>query len=92
MRVSTFCSYTCMDVELRTMKKYCAIINLHPGILDNAGMATTRALASIGFDCVVDTRIGKVLYFTAESEEQAHRVASSQTNEVMETYELTVVS
>ena len=40
---------------------YRAKIMLHTGILDNAGMAVTHALKSIGFSEVENVRIGRTL-------------------------------
>ena len=37
---------------------------LRPRILDNAGKATTKALESLGFTGVLDTRIGKIIELT----------------------------
>ena len=68
--------------------KYKAHILLHKSILDNAGNAVTHALQSIGFTSVLDTRIGKILYFSASSDEEAELIIKSQTNEVMEYYEI----
>lgn len=71
------------------MNKYRAIIRLRLGILDNAGMAVTHALNTMGFETIQDVRIGKILIFDANSLEEADEIAKSQTNEVMETYEVT---
>jgi len=60
---------------------------LRPGILDNAGKATTKALHTLGFPEVNDVKIGKVIDITCE-EEDIERIAKSQVNEVMEDYEL----
>ena len=60
---------------------------LRPGILDNAGKATTKALASLGFDDVTSTRIGKTIELQCD-EEQIEKIAKSITNEVMETYKI----
>jgi len=58
---------------------------LKPGILDNAGKATTRALHSLGFDNVNDVKIGKTIKLTCD-ENDIERIAKSQVNEVMENY------
>jgi len=58
---------------------------LKPGILDNAGKATTRALHSLGFDKVNDVKIGKTIKLTCD-ENDIERIAKSQVNEVMENY------
>ena len=63
-------------------------IMLHTGILDNAGMAVTHALKSIGFSEVENVRIGRTLDYNADSLEEAENIAKSQTNEVMEYYEV----
>jgi phosphoribosylformylglycinamidine synthase subunit PurS len=68
---------------------YRATIRLHPGILDNAGLAVTHALKTMGFETIQDVRMGKILIFDANSLEEADEIAKSQTNEVMETYEVT---
>ena len=60
---------------------------LRPGILDNAGKATTRALKSLGFDDVANVRIGKTIELQC-SAEQVEKIAKSITNEVMETYKI----
>jgi len=70
------------------MKRYKAIIQIREGILDNAGQAVTHALGTIGFDGVSNVRIGKILEFSIDSREKANQIAESQTNNVMETWEL----
>ena len=60
---------------------------LRPGILDNAGKATTRALKSLGFDDVANVRIGKITVLEC-SAEKIEKIAKSITNEVMETYKI----
>jgi len=67
---------------------YRAKIMLHRAILDNAGMAVTGALNSMGWPEVKDVRIGRILEFDAPSLEKANEIAKSQTNEVMEFYEV----
>tara|TARA_B100000941_G_C28336108_1_gene464210 strand:- start:254 stop:523 length:270 start_codon:yes stop_codon:yes gene_type:complete len=74
------------EVGETSLKHYRAYIRLHSGILDNAGMAVTHALKTIGFDTVQDVRIGKVLTYRAKDLEEAEAVAKSQVNEVMENY------
>ena len=64
------------------------LINEKTGILDNAGMAVTHALKSIGFSEVENVRIGRILDYNADSLEEAENIAKSQTNEVMEYYEV----
>lgn len=61
---------------------------LRPGILDNAGKATTRALHTLGFLEVNDVKIGKIIDITCE-EKDIERIAKSQVNEVMENYTIT---
>jgi len=68
--------------------KYKATIMLHRGILDNAGMAVTKALHNLGFPEVNDVRIGKTLIFDAQSLDEATQIVKSQTNEVMEYFEI----
>ena len=57
---------------------------LKRGILDNAGKATTRALKTLGFDCVENVRIGKSIYITTDQDPKL--IAKSLVNEVMEDY------
>jgi len=59
-------------------------IMLKRGILDNAGKATTRALKTLGFDCVEDVRIGKSIYITTGDDPEL--IARAMVNEVMEDY------
>jgi len=61
---------------------------LRPGILDNAGKATTTALHSLGFDNVNEVKIGKTIDITC-NESDIEQIAKSQTNEVMENYTIT---
>ena len=58
---------------------------LRPGILDNAGKATTQALKSLGFSDVKNTRICKTIELTCNSTD-VEKIAKSFTNEVMEMY------
>ena len=58
---------------------------LRPGILDNAGKATTKALESLGFSNVLDTRIGKTIELDCDPSD-IEAIAKSVTNEVMENY------
>ena len=78
---------TCL-LTLKESIKYKILITLKNGILDNAGNAVTHALSSIGFDTVKDVRIGKILFVELDhaDEDLIHRIAKSQTNEVMEDY------
>jgi len=70
--------------------RYRAIICIRRGILDNAGQAVTYALQSLGWPDVEDVRIDKIIEFNLEENnwEKAEAIAKSQTNEVMEYYEL----
>jgi|TARA_R110002126_G_scaffold86244_2_gene208297 phosphoribosylformylglycinamidine synthase subunit PurS len=63
---------------------YRAYITLKPAQLDIAGIAVTGALHSLGFTNVKDARLGKILEYNADSLEEAHDIARSQTNEIME--------
>ena len=67
--------------------KYRITTQLKPGILDNAGKATTKALESLGFTGVLDTRIGKIIELTCDSSD-IKAIAESITNEVMEDYKI----
>jgi phosphoribosylformylglycinamidine synthase PurS subunit len=66
-------------------KTYKITTMLKPGILDNAGKATTSALNTIGFDLVKNVRIGKTITLIC-NEEDIEKIAKSQSNEVMENY------
>ena len=70
--------------------RYKAIICTRRGILDNAGQAVTYALQSLGWPEVQEVRIDKVIEFDLEESnwQKAEAIAKSQTNEVMEYYEL----
>ena len=70
--------------------KYRITTQLRPGILDNAGKATTKALESLGFAGVLDTRIGKTIELDC-SPSDIEAIAKSVTNEVMEDYKIEVV-
>ena len=70
--------------------KYRITTQLKPGILDNAGKATTKALESLGFTGVLDTRIGKTIELTCDSSD-IKAIAESITNEVMEDYKIVKV-
>ena len=58
---------------------------LRQGILDNAGKAVTTALATLGFENVLDVRIGKAYFIECEPN-QIKDIAEKLVNEVMETY------
>ena len=60
---------------------------LKKGILDNAGKATTKALATLGFDGVNDVRIGKTIEFTTDNS-NPELVAKKFVNQVMEDYKI----
>jgi|TARA_R110002073_G_scaffold278469_1_gene442282 phosphoribosylformylglycinamidine synthase PurS subunit len=70
--------------------RYRAMICIRRGILDNAGQTVTYALQSLGWPEVQDVRIDKVIEFDLEESDwdKAEAIAKSQTNEVMEYYEL----
>ena len=67
--------------------KYRILTTLKSGILDNAGKATTKALESLGFTGVLDTRIGKTIELTCDPSD-VEAIAKSVTNEVMENYKI----
>ena len=60
---------------------------LREGILDNAGKAVTNALNTIGFEDVLDVRIGKTYFIECEPN-QIKDIAENLVNEVMETYSI----
>ena len=60
---------------------------LRQGILDNAGKAVTNALNTIGFEDVLDVRIGKTYFIECEPN-QIKSIAEKLVNEVMETYSI----
>ena len=66
------------------------MICIRRGILDNAGQTVTYALQSLGWPEVQDVRIDKMIEFNLEESDwqKAEAIAKSQTNEVMEYYEL----
>ena len=70
------------------------MICIRRGILDNAGQTVTYALQSLGWPEVQDVRINKVIEFDLEESDwkKAEAIAKSQTNEVMEYYELEEVN
>jgi len=70
--------------------RYKAMICIRRGILDNAGQTVTYALKSLGWPDVENVRIDKIIEFTLSEPdwEKAEKIAKSQTNEVMEYYEL----
>jgi len=70
--------------------KYKAMICIRRGILDNAGQAITQALKSLGWPEVQSVRLDKLIEFelTEPDWEKAESIVKSQTNEVMEYYEL----
>jgi|TARA_R110000822_G_scaffold197597_7_gene335638 phosphoribosylformylglycinamidine synthase PurS subunit len=70
--------------------RYKAMICIRRGILDNAGQTVTYALQSLGWPEVQDVRIDKMIEFDLEESDwqKAEAIAKSQTNEVMEYYEL----
>lgn len=72
------------------MTKYRIQICIRRGILDNAGSAVTTALKSLGFPEIDNVRIDKLIEIELENADwdKAEEIAKSQTNEVMEYYEL----
>jgi|TARA_R110002153_G_scaffold75892_9_gene195819 phosphoribosylformylglycinamidine synthase len=70
--------------------KYRIQICIRRGILDNAGSAVTTALKSLGFPEIDNVRIDKLIEIELENADwdKAEEIAKSQTNEVMEYYEL----
>jgi len=64
--------------------RYRITITLKKGILDNAGTATTKALASLGFDGVNNVRIGKTMEFSTANDPEL--IAEQLVNQVMEDY------
>jgi len=70
--------------------RYRIKICVRRSILDNAGQTVTYALKSLGWPEVEDVRIDKLIEFELKTSdwEKAEEIAKSQTNEVMEYYEL----
>ena len=58
---------------------------LKQGILDNAGKATTRALTNMGFDTIMDVKIGKTFELEYDPG-NIDKIAQSLRNQVMEDY------
>ena len=67
--------------------KYIITTMLRPGILDNAGKATCNALATLGFEGVLDVKIGKTVSLSCDPD-IVEDIAKNLTNEVMETYKI----
>jgi len=65
--------------------KYRVITMLKQGILDNAGKATTRALKNMGFDTIMDVKIGKTFEIECDPS-NIDNIAQSLRNQVMENY------
>lgn len=65
--------------------KYRVTTMLKQGILDNAGKATTRALTNMGFDTIMDVKIGKTFEIECDPS-NIEKVAQSLRNQVMEDY------
>ena len=76
------------------MTRYKAMICIRRDILDNAGQTVTNALQTLGWPEVENVRIDKIIEFNLEEPdwEKANAIAKSQTNEVMEYYELSVIN
>ena len=70
--------------------RYKAMICIRRGILDNAGQTVTYALKSLGWPDVENVRIDKIIEFELDKADwdKAEAIAKSQTNEVMDYYEL----
>jgi len=51
---------------------------LRPGILDNAGKATTKALHTLGFPEVNDVKIGKIIDITCEEEDIEQKMVEAE--------------
>lgn len=64
--------------------KYRITTTLRAGIRDNAGVATTQALQSLGFPEVNDVRIGKTIEL--ETDEDIEKIAKAIVNPVMEDF------
>ena len=79
-------------IEVKTTTTYSIQVTLKKGILDNACNAFIRALSSLGFDTVNNIRIGRILSVELDhaDEDLIHRIAKSQTNEVMEDYSVCI--
>ncbi|GIV44691.1 MAG: hypothetical protein KatS3mg035_1814 [Bacteroidia bacterium] len=69
------------------MKSFLAIIHImpHKVLLDPAGKTTLQALQQLGFQNVLDTRIGKRIEITlqAESEQKAQEIAQEMANQLL---------
>lgn len=65
--------------------KYRVTTMLKQGILDNAGKATTRALTNMGFDTIMDVKIGKTFELECDPS-NIDNIAQSLRNQVMEDY------
>ena len=65
--------------------RYCVTTILKQGILDNAGKATTRALTNMGFDTIMDVKIGKTFELECDPSD-IDKIAQSLRNQVMEDY------
>ena len=76
------------------MTRYKAMICIRRGILDNDGQTVTNALQTLGWPEVENVRIDKIIEFNLKEPdwEKANAIAKSQTNEVMEYYELSVIN
>lgn len=69
------------------MKSYTAIIHImpHKVLLDPAGKATLQAVQKLGFDSVIDTRIGKRVEISlkAQNENLAQKMAEQIAKELL---------
>lgn len=73
------------------MTKYEVRTFLRPNVLDQQGQAVLRALNTMGWDSVVNCRIGKIYEIDYSGEEDINKIAKSVYNEVMEDYEIKVL-
>lgn len=66
------------------MKSYIAIIHImpHKVLLDPAGKTTLQAIHKLGFDAVLDTRIGKRIEITLTA--QNENLAKEMANQIAE--------
>jgi|YNPMSStandDraft_2_1061718.scaffolds.fasta_scaffold00152_16 phosphoribosylformylglycinamidine synthase len=69
------------------MKNFVAIIHImpHQVLLDPAGKATLQAIHKLGFENVLDTRIGKRIELTvqANDSEQVQEIAQQLANQLL---------
>lgn len=81
------------------MKKIKLTVTLQPQVLDTQGEALDRAVNELGYDEISNIRVGKVLYFDIDEEDE-QRIGNIVTtlserlfaNTVIETYEYNILS